>query len=232
MDEATKAAIEAVAKQLPVDKAYDDVAHGALTEAGEALTDTVKVARLFLAPVQYIAAWQDRFARYCKRIADKVPEARRIEAAPMIAGPVLEALRFADEQALATELMLDLLASAMDSERVQHVHPAFAGLAVQLSSDEALILFYLKKNAYVRVATEETPIVHHRKFEGPRIVSEEPFPRESLAFPQHFHVYMSHLESLALVHYTRYPAEVHGSTNTYKEIATTTHFGRMFVNAL
>src|SRR5262249_29489441 len=72
MDEATKAAIEAVANQLPVDKAYDDVAHGALAETGKALTDTVKVARLLMAPVQYVAAWQDSFARYCKRIGDKI----------------------------------------------------------------------------------------------------------------------------------------------------------------
>src|SRR5262249_2405759 len=140
MDEATKAAIEAVANQLPVDKAYDDVAHGALAETGKALTDTVKVARLLLAPVQYVAAWQDRFARYCKRIADKVPEDRRFEPATTITGPVLEALRFADEQALVTELMLNLLAAAMDRTRVQYAHPAFAGLAVQLSSDEALVL--------------------------------------------------------------------------------------------
>jgi hypothetical protein len=50
MDETIKAVAEAIAKTVPTEKVYDDVAHGPLAELGKAATDVARVARLLLAP--------------------------------------------------------------------------------------------------------------------------------------------------------------------------------------
>jgi hypothetical protein len=104
-DEQTKAAAD-LAKYLPIEQAYRDVAQGPAKEVGKVLTDVIKTGRLILAPLQILAAFQDRFERYAKRIADKVPEDRRIEVRPMISGPVLELLRYVDEGEPLAEFML------------------------------------------------------------------------------------------------------------------------------
>ncbi len=91
-----------------------------------------------------------RFERYLERIAAKVPEDRRIEAHPQIAGSVFAGLEYVEETGINAELFLNLLARAIDRERVSEAHSAFAQIIIcQLSPDEAMILFRLKKRPYV-----------------------------------------------------------------------------------
>ena len=68
----------------------------------------------------------DRWQRYLKRIADKVPEQRLVEDHPQLAGTVMESLRYVPEESFTAEMFLNLLARAIDKERVSEAHPAFA----------------------------------------------------------------------------------------------------------
>ena len=199
-----------------------------------------KFCDFLTAPVQFIAAYQTRLERYCQRIAEQVPAERRIEVPPRIAGPVLEALRFADEQDLVTELMLNLLSAGMDTERVETAHPAFAGIVVQLSRYEALLLFHLAKGRYMRRTRKREP--PDRKREVPPgypeydVVEtlEETSHRASVAQPRHFDVYISHLTALGLVDYT-VPEFVSVRMQPEEVIVTETTqltvFGQMFAKA-
>ncbi len=188
---------EAISKLLPVEKAYDDLAQRPMREAGGALTDLVKAGRLVLmGPIQLLAAYQDRYTRFLERVAGKVPEENRIEVHPQIAGPTLEGLRYADEEDVLTEYMINLLACAMDKTRVQDAHPAFPGLARQLSTDEAMILFHLKKQNY---ALKEFARYHaETNLFSPRETVANEFPTSALLQPQFFRVYMDHLYHLGL----------------------------------
>jgi len=177
-------------------KLYRDLAQPATREVGEALGNAVKVARFALAPIDYLAAQHQRWERFLERLAKKVPEERRIEAHPQIAGPVFAGLQYVEETGINAELFINLLARAIDRERVSEAHPAFAQIISQLSPDEALILFRLKQQPYV---FRQHAVYHpdSNTFE-PRTTTDNEFPLHELVFPENFGLYMDHLHSLNL----------------------------------
>lgn len=184
------------AKNLPIQDLYDDLAKPVTREVGTALGNIAKVARFLLAPVDYLAAHQGRWQRYLERVGQKVPEERRVEAYPQLAGSVLEGLRYVREDDLIAELFINLLARAIDRDRVAEAHPAFASIISQLSPDEALILYYLKKRRYdlrrKAALDPQTGLFSQRD-----VVTNE-FPADTLAFPCNLFLYLDHLHSLNL----------------------------------
>jgi Abortive infection alpha len=168
-------------------KAYDDLAAGAMREGGKALTELVKAFRLFLAPIQFAAAWQDRLAAYCDRVRAKVPEDRQQEAASSIALPILMDLRFMEDDNPLTKLYLNLLARVIDKERCNEAHPAFVKIIEQMSPDEAMVVWqFSERDSWVRPPPGEQCV-------------EPTFPRESLIYPENFSIYAEHLAALNLL---------------------------------
>lgn len=70
-----------------------------------------------------------------------------------IAGPAIEALRFANEQDELKELYANLLAGAMNSATINHVHPSFVEIIKQLSPEEASLLVSLKTHSEIPLIT-------------------------------------------------------------------------------
>ncbi len=101
---------------------------------------TVNTVLLPLAAANYGAA---RFADYMvkrfgpelQEVAGDIPEERIQPPRATIAGPVLDALVYAHEDASARRLYLSLLATAMDSES-RAEHPAFVDILRQLDGRE------------------------------------------------------------------------------------------------
>jgi hypothetical protein len=62
-----------------------------------------------------------------------------------IAGPTIEALRFASEEPELQNMFANLLATSMDKETASNAHPSFVEIIKQLSPDEARILDYMNK---------------------------------------------------------------------------------------
>lgn len=188
--------LEDAAKMFPVEKAYDDLASPAFKEIGEAARNAVKASRFILAPIDYLAAQHDRWLHYLKRVAEKVPEKNLVPAHPQLAGRVIEGLRYLEENSLLAELFLNLLARAVDRERVSEAHPAFATIISQLSPDEALIIYYLSKK--LRVIKQNAAYNQANNTFSARTITLNEFPTEKLAFPQNFFLYSDHLYSLNL----------------------------------
>lgn len=188
--------LEDLGKLIPLTEIYHDVAQPATREVGEALGNATKVARFALAPVDYLATQHQRWKRYLDRLAEKVPEERRVEAHPQLAGPVFSGLQYVEETSINAELFLNLLARAIDRERTSEAHPAFAQLILQLSPDEALILFHLKQRTF----NFRQHAVYHKESctFGPRTTTLNEFPLHELVFPGNFGLYMDHLHSLNL----------------------------------
>src|SRR5882672_12762516 len=77
-----------IPKEL-LNKVYDDALSGSAKQVGKLSEDTLKTARLLLAPLQVGAALQERFESMMERISRRVPEERRIEPPAEIVGPTL-----------------------------------------------------------------------------------------------------------------------------------------------
>ncbi|MEO1671116.1 MAG: DUF4393 domain-containing protein [Cyanobacteria bacterium J06631_2] len=228
---------EDIAKLLPLNEIYKDIAQPAAKQVGGALESTAKVARLLLAPIEYLAAQSDRWQRYLERVAEQVPEERRIEAHPQVAGPVIEGLRYVDEQNVIADLFINLLARAIDQDRVSEAHPAFASIISQLSSDEAQIIFWLQKKHYV-YRQYSAFNSEQGTFSAKQVIKNE-FPIDRLIFPENFVIYMDHLYSLNLAGiwqegnqepiFEGEPAiQIGVNITSYAQL---TSFGRMFAQA-
>jgi Abortive infection alpha len=129
---------EEISKLLPVKDIYEDAAQPATRQVGAIGGDLMKTLHLVLAPIQYVAALQDRYRAFIERSVRKVPEERRVQPAPQIVGPVLEGIRYEPEGTEIEEMFANLLANGMDKDNVGLAHPAYPSIISQLSRDEAL----------------------------------------------------------------------------------------------
>lgn len=227
--------LDGLAKVLPVERFYDDLASPAAKEVGSVALNTVKAARFIVAPIDYLAAQQGRWQNFLKRVSDQVPEERLIPAHPHIAGQAIEGLKYLEQDGILAELFINLLARAIDKERVSEAHPAFASIITQLSPDEALIIYKLSKKQY-RLEQYSSFNQSSHTFSG-RTDTYQEFPCATLAFPQNYHMYMSHLHSLNLAGVwqsgNQIPTNSNGVQTGVKIVnhAQLTSFGELFAKA-
>ena len=214
---------------------YGDGLSGPVQETGKMLTDLIKTLRLFTLPFQYGAAYQDRLVKNLDKVRNKVPEENQIEAPPSLSGPIMERLKYLDDENYLTDLYLNLLSRAIDKERINEAHPAFFHLIDQLSPDEALILFKLSEKE-INIVTHLDYDKSKRLFSNYQITKND-LSLNELMFPEHFQMYYSHLESLALVQWPVYNEEYPRNEDNiqiglikYSKLILT-DFGKLFVKA-
>lgn len=228
---------EDIAKLLPLNEIYKDLLQPAVKEVGGALESVAKVGRLVLLPIDALAPFSDRLRGYFKRIAEQVPEERRIEAHPQISGPVIESLRYVREDNIIADLFVNLLSRAIDQDRVGEAHPAFVSIISQLSSDEALIIWFLQKKRYLY--RQYSSFDSTSNTFSPSQLIENEFPVDKLTFTENFEVYMAHLHSLNIAGTWQEGNQIpiregEPSVQTGVEIisySTLTSFGKMFAKA-
>jgi len=182
---------------IPVDKVYDDAISPAMKQIGKSLESVAKTSRFLLAPFTYLAAQHDKWERRLQKVAEKVEADNLMEGHPQIVIPTLEGLSLSYENTLLSELFINLLANSIDKTKQDLAHPAFPTLINQISHDEAVILFLLKRNKIFKVRQQADWISDKKKFVNKRTILEE-LPVEKLNFPEHIWIYMSHLVSLNL----------------------------------
>lgn len=187
-----KAALDGLAGAAQTDvglAVYRDLFQPSFRELGRIGEETTKALHLLLAPIQYLAPLQDRFAVWCRAVAGKVPDERRIPASPAIVGPLLMQLRFAEEDNILTEMCVELLARSIDKERVGEAHPSFVRIVAELAPDEAILLFCLFRGRPVFRTNGQPnlPNFPHEEFLG------------RLGKPDWFPHYIDHLFMLGLL---------------------------------
>lgn len=188
--------------QETVKKVYEDGLSEPTKEVGKVLTDVVKTARLFLVPLQFAAAYQDRLAKYLETVRNAVPEDRQIDAPPSLAGPIIEKLKYIEDENYLKNLYLNLLKRAIDKDRINEAHPAFVTLIEQLSPDEALILKIIAENRYTYEVKIKT-VYEIGAIPEEEIVANR-FPVQDLMFEQNFSMYIDHLKYLNLIDTPQY----------------------------
>ena len=176
-------------------RAYEDAVSGPFVEIGKLATDTVKTARLFLAPIQIAATFQTRFESFLRTLETKVPEEYRVSSHPQICGPIVESMRYVDENNELWDMFCELLSKSIDSRLLNLAHPSFAHILRQLSRDEAYILAKLQSKNFEH---EFTMDLNNNKFHNKKVVRTT-IPSDELHKPDSFEIYNSHLTSLSLV---------------------------------
>ncbi len=223
--------------QDTIKKIYEDGASQSVQESGKALTDLIKAARLFTAPIQLLAAYQDRLAKYLDKVRNTVKEENQIEAPASISGPIIERLKYLEDNNYLTDLYLSLLSRAIDKTRIQEAHSAFYHIIDQLSADEAMILYMISKEPIYYDYTMDLYTNEGNKLRFRNtVVKKDTTSKDKLAFPEHFDMYISHLKSLDLVFWRKLNEDaIHENgkqtgtfINTHIEL---TKFGSLFVKA-
>lgn len=117
-------------------------------EVNKALTTIGKAINVALVPLTGLVWGYDKIAAWLKpKLANKlesIPEENIITPPIYIAGPTIEAMRFTGDRDELREMYASLLASAMNRETTDTVHPRFVEVIRNMTPDEAQILKYLK----------------------------------------------------------------------------------------
>ncbi len=150
----TADAIKGVARAVPV---YQDMVQPAAKEIGRNLETAAKSIRVVLAPVSALVWGYDKIKNYVQAsLAEKlkdIPKERLVTPNPTVAGPALEALKYAGHNPNLRELYANLLATSIDSKTAHEAHPAFVEIIRQLTPDEARIVKYIFERMYLPIIT-------------------------------------------------------------------------------
>ena len=202
---------------LPIKELYKDLLQPSAREVGAGLGSVAKTARFVLAPFEYLGNLHDRYLFFLKRLHEKVEGKNLQEVSPQLSGPVLEGLRFLEDDSLLAEMFINILARALDRETASTAHPAFVEILKQLSPDEALILYKIKKRSYeFHVQLDFDPV--ENRFHIDRVIRND-FPVDELVYPGNYTMYINHLSYLNVAGIPEYKNQKH----LYDDSGLSTH---------
>jgi hypothetical protein len=139
-----KSAIEVVAGIVKAVPVYDDAIQPAAKQVGKTLETVTKTVNMALAPIKALVWGYEQIESWItSRVAEKlknVAEEHIVTPAPNVAGPAIEALRYAGHDEYLRELYANLIASAMDRNTADEVHPGFVEVLKNMNGDEAILL--------------------------------------------------------------------------------------------
>ncbi|SFA54841.1 protein of unknown function [Pedobacter suwonensis] len=215
-------------------KIYEDSASESLKETSKLGVDIIKTLRLFTLPLQLAATAQDRLTAYLDRVRKNVPKEKQVQAPASLAGPIIERLKYLEEENYLTDLYLNLLSRAIDKERINEAHPAFFYLIDQLSPDEAYFLFKIN---YKEIKLTREHNFNEVGWPCDHRITKNDFNLSELDFPENFEMYVSHLEKLGLIDWTVVDSEYPVNSDQVqtglirKGKIHLTEFGKLFAKA-
>lgn len=145
-------AVAAVAKEVPI---YPDMVQPAAQELGKGLLTVAKTVNLALAPLEGVI-WgfdkiKEKFFPKVEARLRNVPPENIITPQISVAGPIIEALRYAGSEEKLSDLYANLLAASMDKDSATKAHPAFTEIIKQLTPDEAKIVDMFPRERYMPI---------------------------------------------------------------------------------
>ncbi len=136
-------AIEGIVKAVPI---YQDALQPAAQQIGKGLETITKTIHVALAPVSALVWGYEKISEFLSsKLVDKlknVPLERIVTPNLLVAGPIVESLKFAAHEDNLRELYANLLATSIDLQTAQNAHPGFVQIIQNMSPDEAKILQY------------------------------------------------------------------------------------------
>jgi hypothetical protein len=129
---------------------YEDLAQPAVKEVGKAVGGLVRTALL---PVNAIVWTGDKVKDWVlseveKRLSGVDPE-KIISPNPAIAGPAIEAIKFLSQEEELRSMFANLIASSMNADVADQIHPGFVEIIKNISSTDAKVLKQFWKKNYL-----------------------------------------------------------------------------------
>ncbi|MCD9524783.1 DUF4393 domain-containing protein [Photobacterium carnosum] len=133
---------------------YDDAISPSAKKAGEAIET---LASLFSDVLLYPVKKANENYKYKYKLfkdelskkTENIPHENAVDPSLIIAGPVLENLKYAFDEKHIRNMYLDLLSNAMDSSKSNLVHPSFVDVIKNLSPNDALVLKEIKRKSQI-----------------------------------------------------------------------------------
>jgi hypothetical protein len=151
-------AVKGIVEAVPV---YQDVLQPAARELGVALQTVAKTVHIVLTPVSALVWGYDKIKEWLQvALTEKLKDVPPEEIVPprvAIAGPAIEALRFAADEPILRELYANLLATSMSSKRQGKAHPAFVDIIKQLEANDVHILNAIYQGYKQWIRSQESP---------------------------------------------------------------------------
>lgn len=216
-----------------INKLYDDLLHPPAKEIGFLLRDIAKSICLLGFPFMMGATLKDRLSDKVFKIAESVPENLRVMPNPQLFLDYLDKTKFIPDGTSLIKSFDCLLASAINRERRNLIHPAFMLILPQLSSDEMIIINKLK-NAVFKVRERFHYNFQTGEFYKVDVFGNE-FPIDALHNKDLYFMYCTHLDKLDLINFpqTAYEYERDDQNRQTAEVKTFTlslsKFGMLFV---
>ena len=140
-------------KAIPI---YEDGLQPVTKQLGKSLETVGKAINVALLPVSCVIWGADKLKSFIESdVAEKlkdIPEKDICTPDPTVAGPVLEALKFAGHKENLREMYANLLAKSLNKNTTDKTHPSYVEVIKQLTVEEALLLQLLaKKEKYPTV---------------------------------------------------------------------------------
>ena len=161
---------------------YDALLAEARKEGGQSLAAFVSLLHPSL---DLLGSAPERVVKFLARARNRVPAERQMQARPSIAVPILAVLCGLEDDDILTELCLNLLARALDTEREKEAHPAFVKVIEQLAPDEVLILAGLRRQSRRYLYRSHLPALLANRL--------------LLVVPEHYELYVDHLCALNIL---------------------------------
>ena len=145
-------AVAGVAEAIPI---YPDMVQPAAQELGKGLLTVAKTVNLALSPLAGVV-WgfekiKEKFFPKVEERLRNVPIENIITPQISVAGPIVEALRYAGSEETLSDLYANLLAASMDKTTAMKAHPAFAEIIKQLTPDEAKLIALFPAEPYMPI---------------------------------------------------------------------------------
>lgn len=156
-------------------KTYDDTLHPSLNATGKSLSLIPRAINAALSPLEaWILKKEYNIAETKKlleiKLANVSPE-KIVPPEPYVAVPTIQALSYCMDCEELRDLFASLLASSMNSDKKDDVHPSFVEIIKNMSPLDARIIKYITKNN-----KDNIPIVNYR-FSKPGFYENSKFLR-------------------------------------------------------
>lgn len=123
-----------------------------LGKAAVTVTSAINNCLLPIAAVNYAFDraknyFQEQFQQDLEAVAADIPPDDLVEPKPSLAAPALQGLAFSHDEDALKQMYLELLATAMNSNKAGDAHPAFVEIIRQMTAEEAKLVSFLLKSS-------------------------------------------------------------------------------------
>ena len=142
--------LENVGKELPIKEMYSDLLKPSFSRLGKLGDDILKFVAL---PFTFLGMTADelelKYKGFVSQAINKVPEEKRIKPSPLVAGPLLEHVKYLfneEKEIILQKMFAELLGNASNSDIKEQVQPSYVHTLKQLTWKEAELLQLIYKH--------------------------------------------------------------------------------------